>query len=120
MDIDVSHLPIIDFDLGTRLAGNRPELAQDMLNMLIERLEEDVSLIKQVSAENDTSSLVQHIHKLHGAAAYCGTPRLKAVLAKLESDLKNNIMASLPSLLDLLDSEVGLLIQQHKTMLDKA
>ena len=120
MDIDVSHLPIIDFELGARLAGNRMDLAQDMLSMLVARLEEDISLIKQVSAEKDYEALISHVHKLHGATCYCGTPRLKAILAALESDLKNNIMVSLPSLLSLLDSEVGLLLEQHARLHDEA
>ena len=115
MSLELNNLPIIDWEQGTRLAGNREELAREILNMLIHRINEDLSLIKQLSDQCDYSALKDQVHKLHGAVCYCGTPRLKTVLATLETNLKNTIMADLPILLNQLNDEVSLLLAHYSS-----
>ena len=115
MDIDLTKLPIIDWDQGLRLAGNRKELAHEILGMLVSRLNEDLALIKELSENSDYSALKDQIHKLHGAVCYCGTPRLKTVLSVLETDLKNTIMTNLPSHLHQLNDEVSLLLDHYSS-----
>ena len=105
--------PVIDLPLGIKLAGGNQALALDMLAMLSRDLPENLSNIKQLAKNTEYSALKDAVHKLHGAACYCGTPRLKSLLFRLESDLKNHIMESLPSLLNQLDIEVTLLLEQH-------
>lgn len=113
--MDLSNLPIIDWEQGLHLAGNRQDLATDIMGMLVKRLPKDLALIKQLSNKNDHSALKDEVHKLHGAVCYCGTPRLKVVLAKLETDLKNHIMDDLPYLLDRLNDEVTLVLDHYSS-----
>jgi two-component system sensor histidine kinase BarA len=115
MDLDLQDLPIIDWEQGKKLAGNRQELADEILSMLMKRIDEDISLIKQLNAQGDYSALKDQVHKLHGAVCYCGTPRLKAVLATLETNLKNTIMSDLPNLLGRLNDEVSLLLAHYSS-----
>lgn len=113
--MDISNLPIIDWEDGLRLAGNRQDLANEVLDMLVKRLPGDIALIKQLNADGDYKALRDEAHKLHGAVCYCGTPRLKAVLSKLETDLKNNIMVDLPYLLDRLNDEATLVLEHYSS-----
>lgn len=108
--MDLEHLPVIDWDIGTKLAGNKREFAKEMLTMLCQTLPDDIHAILTCHLQQDFTSLKQRLHKLHGALCYCGAPRLKAVVVQLESNLKNNIMDTLPSLLQQLDHEAKQLV----------
>lgn len=113
--MELAHLPVIDWSLGTKLAGNKKDLAEDMLSLLIHGLNNEMTLIKQNYQNKNYQQLLQKVHKLHGAACYCGVPRLKSVIASIESDLKNNIMINLPSRFKQLDQEVSLLLKHYHT-----
>ena len=111
--MELDKLPVIDWELGIKLAGRDKKLAEDILEALIKTLPSELSTIKQLYNDQNHLPLRQQIHKLYGAVCYCGTPRLKTVLAHLETDLKNNIITNLPSLFNQLDIEVGLLLEHY-------
>lgn len=115
MNMELNHLPIIDWNLATKIAGNKKEIAEEILEMFIKNLPKDIKAIKQLYLAQKYSELSQQVHKLHGTICYCGLPRLKTVVARLETDLRNNIMCNLPSLFDRLDVEVNLLLEQYHT-----
>lgn len=114
MDL-LMNLPIIDWNQAIHLSGNKRDLAEEMLALLIKGLPNDISHIHQAYKTKKYTELVRLVHKLHGALCYCGIPRLKAVISHLETDLKNNIMDSLPPLIDLLDIEVNLLLESYSS-----
>lgn len=109
--MNITHLPIIDWEQGIKLAGNKKELAKEMLQLLIKNIKQDLHAINQSHAEKDFITLHKQLHKLHGALCYCGLPRLKTLVKCLESALKSNIMFNLSSLLSQLDTEVNLLLE---------
>ena len=111
---NLENLSFIDWELGKQLAGNKIDLAEDLLEMLIKDLPSDLHQIKTLYANKHYTELLKHVHKLHGALSYCGTPRLKIVTAHLESHLKNNIINDLSWLLNLLDVEANSLLQHYK------
>lgn len=111
--MELAHLPLIDWTLGIKLAGNQRDLAEDMLTMLLKDLNSSVVSIKEKHKIQDYKKMQQEVHKLRGAVSYCGLPRLKSILDHLETSLKTHIMDDLPSLLDLLDTEVALLLEHH-------
>ena len=88
-NLDWNTLPIIDWELGMRLAGNQSDLAEDMIAMLKKTLPDEFAEIKNHAALRNYNDLLRCVHKLHGAASYCGTPRLKALLAVIEMRLKH-------------------------------
>jgi two-component system sensor histidine kinase BarA len=81
--------------------------------MLIKSLPTDIKNIKELYVTKKYPELLKQVHKLHGALCYCGLPRLKRLIACLETDLKNNIMINLSSLFDQLDIEISLLLREH-------
>lgn len=111
--MDLNKFLIIDWELGTKLAGNKRDLAEEMLSLMMNSLPEELVSIKQFFTDENYSELLKRVHKLHGAICYVGLPRIKMILAHLESDLKSNIMVSLPSLMNQLDTEVSLLLQHY-------
>lgn len=109
--MELAHLPIIDWPLGIKLAGNQRSLAEEMMTVLKNDLADVVASIKKRHKAGDYKKMQQEIHKLHGAVCYCGVPRLKSILAELETHLKTNIIGDLPSLLTQLDTETTLLLE---------
>ncbi|MES2217642.1 MAG: Hpt domain-containing protein, partial [Pseudomonadota bacterium] len=98
-------IPVIDWELGLKLAGNKPQLAKDIMAILINTLPHELQSI--LEAKNDPNTLLQRVHKLHGAISYCGLPRLKKLLAEFEQSLKNEQFAHLDAYLATLQDEVN-------------
>lgn len=113
MEKDLNNFPIIDWELGTKLAGNKPDIAAEMLDLMMQSLPDDVTAIQKLHSEKNYSDLAKRVHKLHGAICYVGLPRIKTILDQLERDLKSNIMDSLSQHLSRLDTEVSLLLQHY-------
>lgn len=110
--MDTKNLPVIDWELGTRLAGKK-EIAEEILSYLVATLPEDNDDIQRFYVKHQYPELKQRVHKLHGAVCYCPTPRLKQALAQLESELKTNIMDGLAKRLSELNKEVTLVLEAY-------
>lgn len=117
--MELGQLPVIDWDLATKLAGNKVELAEEILVLLMRNLRQDLKDIKKEYKSRKYDELLRKVHKLHGALCYCGLPRLKLVITQLETDLKNNIMVNSQSHLEQLDKEVDLLLERYSHLILK-
>lgn len=117
--MELGNLPVVDWDLATKLAGNKLEYAEEIMSFLMKNIQTDVKDIKNSFKSKKSDQFLYKIHKLHGAVCYTGLPRLKTILSQLETDLKNNIMESSPSYLAQLDSEVSLLLERYSHLLLK-
>ena len=95
----------LDWQLALRQAANKPDLARDLLRMLVDFLPEVHKLVESHMAASDTLALRDIIHKLHGSASYSGVPRLKQLCQQLEQGLRthNSIDEVEPELFELLD-----------------
>ena len=103
---------IIDQALALRLAGNKPDLAREMMMILAESLPTDIAAIKEAYDAANYVELQKRVHKLHGAVCYCGAPRLKRAIANFETALKEEQVASFSHLYAILEAEtVQLLVQ---------
>jgi two-component system sensor histidine kinase BarA len=108
----VEEKPIVDWDLGLRLANNKREIAEEMLWLLMKNLPLEFMDIKNAYDAKNYPELLQRLHKLHGAVCYCGVPRLKDAIASLESSLKKNQHQDIPTLFSKFDFEVKELFKQ--------
>ncbi|WP_436858711.1 two-component sensor histidine kinase BarA [Citrobacter tructae] len=95
----------LDWQLALRQAAGKPDLARDMLQMLIDFLPEVRNRIEEQLVGENSEGLVDLIHKLHGSCGYSGVPRMKNLCQLLEGQLRNGTKeADLePELLELLD-----------------
>jgi two-component system sensor histidine kinase BarA len=100
----------IDWPLALKQAANKPELAQDMLKMLIDYIDEVDQIVADTLSDgaahqSQEASLLEHVHRLHGSCSYSGVPRLKAVCAQIETSLRagESVQAIEPELFELQD-----------------
>ncbi len=82
---------LIDWQISLQRAGGKPELAKDMLQMLLTSLPETQQKLNEAINADHAEQLLQLIHKLHGACCYTGVPALKALAETLETQLKSGI-----------------------------
>ncbi|MCK0153927.1 ATP-binding protein [Alcanivorax sp. S6407] len=88
---DTGTLEVFDAALARRRAGGREGLANEMLTMLLESLGTDRPAISAAFDSGDDETLLEKVHKLHGATRYCGTPRLERAAKALEEALKTGV-----------------------------
>lgn len=95
----------LDWQLALRQAAYKPDLAREMLQMLINFLPEVRNKVEEQLVGEDPENLVDAIHKLHGSCGYSGVPRLKHLCHLIESQLRGGTPAEElePELLELLD-----------------
>ena len=103
-------LSVLDADEGLRLAAGKADLAADMLSMLLAGLPGDRRAIRQARDSGERNSLIERVHRLHGATRYCGVPQLRAACQRSETLLKQNDPAAQQAL-DELDAAIDRLTQ---------
>lgn len=75
---------LYDPDDGLRRAGGRPEVAAELFDMLLRHLPSSRAELQDAHADGDGQRLRAAAHRLKGAAAYCGVPRLRRDLERVE------------------------------------
>ncbi|SCZ59005.1 Hpt domain-containing protein [Thiohalomonas denitrificans] len=81
-------LKVIDNELALEQAGGSLELAHELFAMLLKELPQFDSGIQAAFERCDWETLQQSVHKLTGAAIYCGVPALKSASERLDKKLK--------------------------------
>jgi two-component system sensor histidine kinase BarA len=87
---DSSELKVLDPEEGLRLAAGKPDLAADMLAMLLASLETDRESIRAAREQGDRTAMIERVHRLNGASRYCGVPQLRAACQRSETLLKQD------------------------------
>ena len=105
-----NNLSVLDSEEGLRLAAGKADLAADMLSMLLAGLPGDRQAIRQARDSGERTSLIERVHRLHGATRYCGVPQLRAACQRSETLLKQNDPAAQQAL-DELDAAIERLAQ---------
>ena len=101
---------IYDKNLSLELAGGNPQLAEQMLEMLCEKLPEQKTAINEAHARGDIDNLYQQVHKVTGSTRYCGVPALADASEVLDRQLKKGSTEQLEILLKNLNEEIDRLI----------
>ncbi|MDR9467134.1 ATP-binding protein [Marinospirillum sp.] len=78
----------VDRELGIKLAAGRPELADELLELLLTSLEQSKEAIQAALKSEQDEDLIDAVHRLHGATRYCGVPDLAQITEALETQLK--------------------------------
>ncbi|MBB1437890.1 two-component sensor histidine kinase BarA [Shewanella sp. SG41-4] len=96
---------VLNWDLCLTQANQKTDLALDMLKMLVNSLPETTATIDKALIARDAETLLQAVHKLHGATCYCGVPTTQKLCRDIESGLKHKIDIDdlEPEILELLD-----------------
>lgn len=81
-------MALFDKDLALSQAGDNPELAQELFEMLINDLPQSQQAMNQAHKDNNKDAFWDATHKIHGGTAYCGVPDLKTACKALEDEIK--------------------------------
>jgi CheY-like chemotaxis protein len=106
--------PVIDLILGAELVDSDIRKAQGMLAIFIYLLSDAQHAIQQAYYAKDIQNLIAEVHKLYGAACYCGVPRLIEALFKLETALKSNKYQNIAPLYQDLMKEIQQLMDEYE------
>lgn len=118
MDISNNKIPPIDWDLCIKLAGNKEDLAHEMLEMLINELPNDIEAVKHAYFANDLKNLREIVHKLHGACCYVGVPKLKALAKEIEDAIGNNDTEKLSRFMRSIEKEINYILDYHRNTIE--
>jgi two-component system sensor histidine kinase BarA len=91
VEVEPRNNKIIDWPLALKRAGNKEELAKEMLKGLVQSLPETNVNISEALTSQDLEQLKVLIHKLNGACCYSGVPSLGRVTHQIETDLKSGV-----------------------------
>jgi CheY-like chemotaxis protein len=106
--------PVIDLILGAELVDSDIRKAQSMLDIFIYFLTGAQAAIKKAYDAKNVPHLIDEVHKLYGAACYCGVPRLIEALYKLETALKSKKYQNIAPLYQALMQEIQRLIDEYE------
>jgi two-component system sensor histidine kinase BarA len=76
--------PFYDPEDAHARAGGRPGVADELFGMLCRHLPSSRAELRSARDRDDTQALLTAAHRLKGAAAYCGVPRLRHEITVLE------------------------------------
>lgn len=79
---------VVDPGTCLQMANGKPDLAEEMLSMLLDHVEEDRTAVESLYNQGDQAALLERVHRLHGATRYTGVPELGDCAADLETRLK--------------------------------
>ena len=108
---------MLDWGLALQRAGNKPDLALEMLNMLLSSVPETLQQLESAQDAEDLPTLLKVVHKFHGACCYTGVPTLKKLAEIIETGLKQEKPLSdiEPELFELVDGLTVLLTDSDLT-----
>ncbi len=96
---------IYDLEASLALSNQNPDIADELLSLLIETLPEDIQMISQAWDQQNLPELRQKVHRLTGACRYCSVPRLTDAVVKLETAIKDQTKPDLSHLVEFLAAE---------------
>ena len=108
-------IPAYDHEEAVRRAGGRPDVAGELFRVLLRSLPESRASIDAAAAATDREGIRSAAHRLRGAAAYCGVPRLEAAVSAVEHRAREGDEASLRSALAELDAAIAELLAHEGT-----
>lgn len=81
----VNHDITLDWQLALRQAAMKPDLAREMLQMLLAFMPEVRNKVEEQLVGEQPEGVLDLIHKLHGSCSYSGVPRLKNCVTPLRA-----------------------------------
>jgi len=100
-------------------AAGRQDVAENMLNAIIDELPIHKRELIQAYQDRDTKLLASIAHKLSGVCCYSGLPKLKVAARCLEEELLNGSMASIKELFESLLINVDHVLEAFKKEFSK-
>jgi two-component system sensor histidine kinase BarA len=97
---------VIDWDLASKLAGGKADLAKELFEKLLEHLPKEKEDINRAYILKDFEAMRDHVHHLHGGCCYCGVPILKRCAQSLETALASRTLEIIKTRLEALNKAI--------------
>jgi two-component system sensor histidine kinase BarA len=97
--------PIVDITESIQLVGGKTSLAREMFEKFVFSIKKDRE--KLLAQKNDLSALLDTVHSMHGAARYCGVPRLR-----IQAQTTETLLNTSPHEKEQIDFEIKALIHE--------
>ena len=107
MNDDSKELPVRDPAAAMQAVGGNADLAQELFAAFLESLEPQWQEIRRRHQAADWVELRNSAHRLHGGAAYCGVPAMKAAVRALEQAAREGEPAEIDRRMHPLEREIG-------------
>jgi HPt (histidine-containing phosphotransfer) domain-containing protein/CheY-like chemotaxis protein len=105
--------PMRDVAKALSVAGGHEDLAERLLHQFLDELPQHLGDIRTASQRADWAMLGQHLHKLRGAATYCGALALAAASESIEQRLRQGALPP-PPLVEALFGEATRLLRHYR------
>ncbi|HKM15501.1 MAG TPA: response regulator [Marinospirillum sp.] len=96
----------VDHEMGVKLAIGKAAVADELLSLLLDSLNESRDAIELALKNQNDPALLDAVHRLHGASRYCGVPDLAQTTEALETQLKSGQQQRVASSLEQLFYEI--------------
>lgn len=93
----LANLAVIDWDDAVMRVAGKPDLAANLITLLIESIEQEKSDLQQAWQRHDRQALSHVAHRILGASRYTGVPQLRQASQNLEDKCLLNINNSSPA-----------------------
>ena len=93
----LASLAVIDWDDAVMRVAGKPDLAANLITLLIESIEQEKSDLQQAWQRHDRQALSHAAHRILGASRYTGVPQLRQASQNLEDKCLLNINNSSPA-----------------------
>lgn len=93
----LANLAVIDWEDAVMRVAGKPDLAANLITLLIESIEQEKSDLQQAWQRHDRQALSHAAHRILGASRYTGVPQLRQASQNLEDKCLLNINNSSPA-----------------------
>lgn len=93
----LSHLAVIDWEDAVMRVAGKPDLAANLITLLIDSIEQEKNDLQQAWQRHDRQALSHVAHRILGASRYTGVPQLRQASQNLEDKCLLNINNSSPA-----------------------
>ncbi len=104
----------VDLQMCLTATGQKPELAREMLQGLLDCLPAERQTIAELRQQEALESYSMAVHRLHGHACYTGVPVLRQICHCIEDDVKSGQIEKAYARADQLDAEIARLLAWHE------
>lgn len=112
-EVNPANMGPVNIQQSISLAKNKPDLAKEMLEMLLNDLPAEREAIIRNHKNKAYSQLQEVIHKIRGGSCYCGVPVLLATTSVTDSNLKEHEIHNLDNEINDIIRAIDQLIQWH-------
>ncbi|MBV1952038.1 MAG: response regulator [Cycloclasticus sp.] len=116
-DTSTPNHDVFVLELAKRSMNNDLELIALLLNKFFKALPEQISSTIAYINEGNYEAAREVAHKIHGSAAYCGTPRIKQAAKQLEVDLQEQEPTRISQAIQTLDDETKAFLGSKEAIL---